>query len=215
MRPAQEFGDSREICPTSLFRSQPIMTTTPAIEVRPARPRELDRVRELLIEAIDYSVYYSEAFKAYERKRFDAGYLRALTAADPWYVAVLDHGTHVAGVVVMVPEFGTLWSPWIYMSPKFQKRAMGIHLVRTMIRHWENGRFHKLACYVRPENETAMLMLEHFGFTKAALLKRHMFGEDYWLLERPLNKVTSEYDTGVRVSRLHLLKLKLADAVGW
>ena len=76
--------------------------TTPAVEVRPARPQELERVRELLIEAIDNSVYYSEAFKAYERKRFDAGYLRALSAADPWYVAVLDHGTQVAGVVVMV-----------------------------------------------------------------------------------------------------------------
>jgi len=190
------------------------MSNASTSTVRAARPRELKRVRALLAEAIDASPYYGNAFKRHEKSRFSEGYLRALLAADPWHVALAVQGPEIAGFVLTTPEYGTLWSPWVYVAPQHQTRALGILLIRFMIRHWDNGRFHKIACHVRPDNRTARAVFRHFGFAEIALLKQNTFGEDVLLLERPLNKSESGYDDGVRLGRLHLLGLRIGDLFG-
>jgi L-amino acid N-acyltransferase YncA len=182
--------------------------------VRAATPADLQNVRAQLWEAIDASPYYSERFKAHEKSRFGIPYLRALIAADPWHVAVVQQSSQIAGFAISTPELGTLWSSWTYVAPQFRAQALGVYLTRTMIRHWDNGRFHKIACLVRPDNRVTLSLVAHFGFSKMALLKQHIFGEDYWLLERPLNKSIEGYDNGISMSRLRLLRLKIGDVIG-
>jgi ribosomal protein S18 acetylase RimI-like enzyme len=185
-----------------------------ARNVRAATVADLKQVRAQLVAAIDASPFYSARFKSHEKSRFTEAYLRTLLAADPWHVAVATDGGSIAGFVITTPEFGTLWSPWVYIDPASRAKALGVSLIRFMIRHWDNGRFHKIACYVRPENQAALAIFAHFGFAKTALLKAHIFGEDYWLLERPLTRTAADYDSGIRSSRLRSLCLRLGDMFG-
>lgn len=189
------------------------MASDPTL-LQPARPEDVRRIRATLVEPIDSSPYYGERFKRQEKSRFDERFLRTLIAVDPWHLALARKGDAVAGLIVTIPEFGNLWSPWIYIAPAFRAQALGLTMIRTMVRHWDHGRFHKISCYVRPENTTARTVFSRFGFAETACLKNHIFGADYLLLERPLTKVTDGYDDGVRIGRAERLRIRWA-AMRW
>jgi L-amino acid N-acyltransferase YncA len=120
----------------------------------------------------------------------------------------------MVGVLITMPEFGTLWAPWVYIEPGHRAKALGLSMIRTMIKHWDHGRFHKIACHVRPENRLARLVFRRVGFAEVALLSKHAFGEDILLLERPLEKTAPGYDTGLSLTRGQRLKLALGRLSG-
>lgn len=178
--------------------------------VQPARHADLKQIRAKIAEAIDASPYYNDRFKAHEKSRLDDIFLRTLIAIDPWHIALARNGTAIAGFIITVPEFGNLWSPWVYVAPEARAKALGLSMIRYMIRHWDNGRFHKISCYVRPDNHAARAVFSRFDFVEIALLKNHVFGEDYYLLERPLNKIADGYDSGLQLNRPQRLRVRLA-----
>jgi RimJ/RimL family protein N-acetyltransferase len=137
-----------------------------------------------------------------------------LIGVDPWHVAVAERGRQTAGFVITIPEFGTLWSSWIYVVPEFRRSTVGLSMIRESIAHWDHGRFHKASCYVKPENHTARTLFRRYGFREVALLRRHVLGEDFLLLELELNKTIAEYDSGVSIGRWDRLRLQLERAVG-
>lgn len=181
--------------------------------VRAATPDDIAQIRAHLVEAIDTSPYYNDAFKNHEKARLGADFLLALISADPWYVPVICYKGKMAGFVLTTPEVGVLCATWIYVSPDFRQTAIAIAAIGSLIRHWDHGRFHKISCYVRPENTRAESVMMHFGFTQTALLRTHMFGEDYLLLERPLTKAADDYSPGLRLGRINLMRLRLTHAL--
>lgn len=176
--------------------------------LRPAAPSELGWVQQRLHEAITQSPFYGEAFKRHERNRFSRGFLRQLSAIDPWHVVIGRHQGADAGLVITIPELGTLWSSWIYALPEFRHSTLAFTMVRESIAHWEHGRFHKAACFTKPDNVGARKLFKRFGFREVALLECHVLGEDVLLLERELTKVTPGYDNGVNIGRLGRLRLR-------
>jgi RimJ/RimL family protein N-acetyltransferase len=177
--------------------------------IRPATPADIGVIRSLLLEAIDTSPYYNETFKAHEKARLSADFLLALISADPWYVPVIEYRDEVAGFVISIPEFGVLWATWVYVSPAFRRTAIAVAAIGMLVRRWDNGQFHKISCYVRPDNTRSETVMAHFGFERTALLRSHLFGQDYLLMERPLNKVNDGYANEIRLGRIRLLKLRL------
>jgi RimJ/RimL family protein N-acetyltransferase len=176
----------------------------------PARPADVRKIQTKLAEAIDTSPYYGARFKQHEKARFSERYLRTLIAVDPWHIALFWSGSEIVGIVMTLPDFGTLWTSWVYVNPAFRAKALGLSITRSMIRHFDHGRFHKIACFVRPDNRTTRLVVQRLGFTEVAHLKEHIFGEDYLLFERPLTKSVAGYDGGVNVGRVERLKIRLA-----
>ena len=182
--------------------------------MRPARPRDLAAVRRLIVDAIDESPYYSAGFKEHEKARLDLALLRMLIEIDPWHVALLHDGGAISGLALTIPEFGNLWSPWVYVSRAARQKALGLTMVRTMVRHWDHGRFHKVSCYVRPDNRTARAVYKRVGFVEVALLSRHILGEDVILMERPLTKTVDDYDRGLSLTRGQRLRLRILRLLG-
>ena len=84
--------------------------------------------------------------------------------------------------------------------------------MRAFISHWDDGRFHKIATYTKTGNEAAEAIMGRMGFAHVATLRQHIFGEDYLLFERPLNKTMPGYDRGTKGGLKHRLvrMLKLA-----
>lgn len=182
--------------------------------IRAAEPGDIGQIRACICEAIDTSPFYNAEFKAFEKARLNENVLRALVAADPWFVPVVMFKGEFAGFVVTIPDCGVLWASWIYIHPRFRQTAIAVAAVGFLVRRWDNNRFHKTIALVRPENTAAEAVNAHFGFKRVAVLPNHMFGQDYVLMERPFNRTVDVYDPPLDVGRLTMLRLKLRQTFG-
>jgi RimJ/RimL family protein N-acetyltransferase len=181
---------------------------------RSARPNEIGVVRKLLVEAIEASPYYSDRFKAFECQRLNMHYLEAMHEADPFHIMVIEHEGQPIGAFISGPELGTLWLYWSYVLPQHRQRGIAQQAMEEFIAYWDNGRFHKIATYTRSPNAAAIAVLQRHGFALRAKLEKHIFGEDYLLFERPLEKRVAGYDTGLRLGRLAGLKRRFRRLFG-
>ena len=118
------------------------------------------------------------------------------------------------GFMLSGPELGTLWLYWTYLFPEHRKSNMAVRAVRAFIEHWDNGRFHKIATYTKDGNDVAAAIMLRLGFTFTARLEQHIFGEDYLLYERKLNKTQPGYDRGAATGRAAQLRRQVGRLFG-
>lgn len=190
----------------ALPSSSPAASAAAEAPLRAARRSDLVWVRERLVECIRTSPHYGEEFKAYESGRLTIGYLEALFDADPWHIAVMQLKGEPAGFMISGPELGTLWLYWAYVFPDRRRTGIFVLCMRRFLAHWDNGRFHKVSTYTKPGNEAAIRVMDRFGWTRIAVLRQHIFGEDYLLYEHPLSKTVPGYDRGAWHGRMGALR---------
>ncbi len=174
----------------------------PRFSTRAATADDLDLIHRELMAVIDESPHYNAEFKAWEKARLTKSYLRMLQRQDPWHVMSLVSNGQVGGALVSGPEYGAIFRYWSWIFPAFRQTRLGMHGMRAFDEHFDNGRFHKAYTFVRPENEVALALLRRYGYTETAVLRQHIFGQDYAVMERPYTKVTEGYDHGVGSGRI-------------
>ncbi len=185
--------------------------------IRAAKPGDIDLVHRELMHVIATSEYYNDTFKAHEMRRLSKSYLRNLMAFDPWHVMVLTTDGKPCGAAVSGPEYGAIFRYWTWIFSEYQDSKLGMTgmtKMRQFDEHWDNGRFHKAFTFVRPENDLARKLLRRYGYREVCLLEKHLFGQDYLLIEKPYTKVTDGYDSGVGMGRLGRLLARLASLLG-
>jgi RimJ/RimL family protein N-acetyltransferase len=179
---------------------------TPRFSTRAATSEDLDLIHRELMAVIDESPHYNAEFKAYEKSRLTMTYLKMLQRHDPWHVMSLVSAGKVGGALVSGPEFGAVFRYWSWIFPAFRQTRLGMHGMRAFDEHFDNGRFHKAYTFVRPENEVALALLRRYGYVETCVLKNHIFGQDYCVMEKPYTKVAEGYDHGIGPGRLGRLK---------
>ena len=175
---------------------------TPRYGYRAATAGDIDLVHRELMAVIDESPHYNAEFKAFEKARLTKPFLRALQRQDPFHVICLLSEGKVGGALISGPEFGSVFRYWSWIFPAYRQTRLGMHGMRVFDEHFDNGRFHKAFTFVRPENEVALALLRRYGYSITCVLKNHIFGQDYCIVERPYTKLTEGYDLGMGSGRL-------------
>ncbi len=186
----------------------------PALGHRAATPADIHIIHDALMAVIDESPYYSDRFKQHEKGRMTKAYLRALQAQDPWHVIVLTVDGEPGGGLISGPEYGALFRYWSWIFPSHRQTRLGMHGMRIFDDHWDNGKFHKAYTFVRPENEVALALLRRYGYEQTCILKQHIFGQDYAVMERFYTKTTEGYDSGMNMGRLGRLREQIHKVLG-
>jgi RimJ/RimL family protein N-acetyltransferase len=186
----------------------------PRFAVRAAMGADLDIIHRELMAVIDESPHYNDEFKAYEKNRLTRGYLDVLQKHDPWHVIALLSEGRVGGALISGPEFGAIFRYWSWIFPPFRQTRLGMHGMHAFDEHFDNGRFHKAYTFVRPENEVALALLRRYGYVETCVLKNHIFGQDYAVMEKPYTKATEGYDHGIGPGRLGKLVKLVGGLVG-
>ena len=175
---------------------------TPRFATRAATADDLVLIHRELMAVIDESPHYNAEFKAWEKARLTVSYLKMLQRQDPWHVMALVSEGKVGGALISGPEYGAIFRYWSWIFPAFRQTRLGMHGMRAFDEHFDSGRFHKAYTFVRPENEVALALLRRYGYAETTVLKNHIFGQDYSVMEKPYTKVIEGYDHGVGTGRL-------------
>ena len=175
---------------------------------RPATPADVDMIHRRVCEVIDTSPYYSDRFKDFEKQHMSKRFLHTLIKKDPWHVTIVLADNEPAGFMITSPQYGTLWLHWSYIFPEKRRASLPMASLKSLIRHFDNGRFHKIATYTKPANP-AVALLHRFKFNHVCTLEKHIFGEDYMLFELPLNKTEPGYDMGTGVGLLGRIRQRV------
>ena len=192
----------------------PEARATPRFDTRAATASDLDLIHTELMAVIDESPHYNAEFKAWEKARLTKSYLRMLQRQDPWHVISLVSEGKVGGALISGPEYGAIFRYWSWIFPDFRKTRLGMHGMRTFDEHFDNGKFHKAYTFVRPDNEVALALLRRYGYAETAVLKNHIFGQDYCVMEKPYTKLTEGYDHGVGTGRLGRMVARINELLG-
>jgi len=187
---------------------------TEATSVRPGRVSDLPQVYRWLMEAIDTSTHYGEDFKAFEKRRMSRELLRTLLEIDPWHVMILQLDDEPAGFFVSGPEHGVLVFYWTYIVPKHRNSRLAAYAIQAFADYWDNKQFHKIVSYVRPANLAPQVIGKRYGWREVAFLERHLFGQDFIMMEKPLSKRLPGYDGGLAMSRWQRWRLRLLSRLG-
>lgn len=172
--------------------------------LRGAKTDELAEVHRLLVEEIRRNPHYNAEFKAHEERRMTLAYLKHLHAVDPDLVFVAHRRSRgrIAGFFIASPDCGHLWLHWGVALQEFRDGRRSLITIRAMVKSLDNGRWSKICTAIRTSNRPALILMRACGFKPLCVLKDHWFGQDYKLLELPLNKVVPGYDTGYRPGRV-------------
>lgn len=182
--------------------------------IRPAMAADISLIHTELMDVIATSPYYNERFKAHEMGRLNKTFLRNLLALDPWHIMIMCADGVPGGAMVSGPECGAIFRFWSWVFPSHRQTRLGMFGMRAFDEHWDNSRFHKAYTFVRPENEVARMLLRRYGYTETCLLEKHIFGQDYLLIEKPYTKLSEDYDSGGNIGRLGRFKRRLETLVG-
>jgi RimJ/RimL family protein N-acetyltransferase len=186
----------------------------PELGYRAASADDLEIIHRELMAVIDESPHYNARFKEHEKARLSKAYLRALQRVDPFHVIAPTSDGTVAGGLVSGPETGAIFRYWSWIFPSHRQSKLALHGMRVFDEHWDNGKFHKAYTFVRPENEVAIALLRRYGYETTCILRQHIFGQDYAVMERFYNKVTDTYDSGMAMGRVQRWRARLDVLLG-
>ena len=170
--------------------------------VAPAQLGDLDWLHKHVHQAIDELDFYCDEFKAFEKARVNPNFLRALFDYDPNHLTVLRKAGTRAGFMISGPDNGVVFLYWSYILPEFRKSKLAVLGNKYVVDLFNNGNWHKLVTFTRTDNRGALLLLKRYGWTEAAHLEKHIFGEDYKMFEVQYEKTVPGYRPFVVTGRI-------------
>lgn len=182
--------------------------------IRAATDADIDLIHRELSDVIMTSPHYSDRFKSHEAARLDKNFLRGLLFLDPWHIMIMCADGVPGGAMVSGPECGAIFRYWSWVFPSHRQTKLGMFGMRAFDQHWDNSRFHKAYTFVRPDNEVARMLLKRYGYRETVLLEKHIFGDDYLLIEKFYTRQDLPYDSGAIPGRFGRLKRQVKGLLG-
>ncbi|MFZ6015657.1 MAG: GNAT family N-acetyltransferase [Patescibacteria group bacterium] len=133
---------------------------------------------------ISETPYYTSEARAAECDKFSADNLRKILDDDKTIFLVAKHGDNVIGFCYGYFDCGTFWADWIGVLTEYRRSGTATSLMQELNTILKATNTHKIWCDSRCDNIESNNLLQKSGFEQAAHLKRHWYGQDYYLWEK-------------------------------
>jgi ribosomal protein S18 acetylase RimI-like enzyme len=101
-------------------------------------------------------------------------------------VSLAFNSGELVGFCVIQDQNGPIWIDWYGVHADVRRCGVGEAILSRLIAENANGSSTKLWCGTRTTNDPSMNLLEKMEFRRLCTLKKHWYGEDFYLWERML-----------------------------
>lgn len=176
------------------------MQSTNKIEL--LKPEEARQAAALIKSVILENPYYNAAVK----KEYISWYtptqlLRHLKKKD-MILAVAKISNKIVGFGSVWRSFGGVgWSDWTLVDKKYRREGIGTKIWNFKISQAKKLGIHKVVADSLAMNKEGNKFAKAHGLRRVAVLKRHWFGQDYYLWEKQIGKMSR------RTKEFHWIKI--------
>jgi hypothetical protein len=163
---------------------------------------------------IDESPHYNALFKEHEKDRLTKGFLRALQRVDPFHVIVLTVDDVPGGGLISGPETGAIFRYWSWIFPRTARPVSACTACgcSTSTGTTASSTRPSPSCGRRTRSPSPCSAAT--ATSRRLLLRQHIFGQDYVVMEKFYTKVTEGYDRGMSMGRIARFKARVDTLLG-
>lgn len=145
---------------------------------------DIPGMAELVQNIIQDTDYYSSEAKEAEKNKFSVENLQSLIKNDNSIFLAAKEDDKLIGFIYGFFDCGTFWADWIGVLKENRRKGVALGLMRELEMILGDTKTRKVWCDTRSDNKESNAMLKKLGFERAAHLKEHWYGQDYYLWEK-------------------------------
>lgn len=154
------------------------------------KKKEIRGFCSLVKKVIAGTPYYSRSAKKGETRKFTPRFVENSMAESgglfrPLYISAIEDKKHL-GFCVGYIYGGTFWIDWIGVERRSRRKGVASSLYDFLKRELRRRGAHKLWCDTIVTNRESIALFRGLGFRRAALLKNHWYGHDYYIWEKSI-----------------------------
>jgi ribosomal protein S18 acetylase RimI-like enzyme len=95
-------------------------------------------------------------------------------------------GKEIVGFLIGHFYGSVLWLDWVAVKDTMRRRGIATEIIKNVEDRAMKVKAHKIWCDSRSNNTPSINLLRSRGFRRAAILKNHWFGQDFFIWEKHL-----------------------------
>ncbi|MBI4095241.1 MAG: GNAT family N-acetyltransferase [DPANN group archaeon] len=156
-----------------------------AIQIAKLTPKYIKQTHELLHKIIRHHKCYSEHACKYWEHFYTPAKLRGDLNDAQWIMLIAKDNNNVVGFTNVYKIMGGVAQcDWCIVNPNYSGHGIGHALTKALFKECRKAGCHKIETDSRINNAAGISLLKATGWQKVSLLKRHWFGQDYFLWEK-------------------------------
>lgn len=144
-------------------------------------------VNNMIRQVVSRLEYYNHRARREELNKYTTNELIKMRAEDPDSVLIASLEGQPVGFCLSRYDDGVIWLSWFGVLSDCRGFGIGSALLETLQRTVRRRKCHKLWCDTRTENVASQNLLKKFGFRRICKLKKHWYGQDFYLWQKLVN----------------------------
>jgi RimJ/RimL family protein N-acetyltransferase len=155
-----------------------------SIQLAYMQDHEAEEVATLFRAIIANLTYYNELAVQTELEKYSAPNLLIKRHEDPYSIIVLKAEQKIIGYCFSRFDDYTVWLEWFGVAMEHRKKGLGAALLQMLEEASKERKSHKIWCDCRTDNARSKIVLENNGFELITEIKRHWYGQDFFLWQK-------------------------------
>jgi RimJ/RimL family protein N-acetyltransferase len=158
-----------------------------AVRICRLSPRWSRATSNVIRQLISGLAYYNSRAREEELAKHTATKLLMMSSDDRDSVLLARHNKQIIGFCLSRYDDGVIWLSWFGVVAEWRNRGVGALLLKALEKTVAPRNCHKIWCDTRVSNHISQRVLRQAGYKKIAKLRRHWYGQDFYLWQKFIN----------------------------